>query len=680
MPSAHVSAFLSKFDKVKATGGQHLVVCPGHPDKSPSLAVKEGSDGSILLKCHAGCPTERILAAMGLDASALFEPKDSAPKRTIHAEYSYHDEDGKLLFQAIRYTPKGFSQRRPDGNGWIYNLQGVRRVVYRLPELLGQKAILFVEGEKDADAAWKLGIPATCNPMGAGKWDQSYAHQILKQGAQRVAVIPDNDAPGAAHAVTVTAGLQAVGLEVRLVPLPGVPDHGDLSDYLAIGHSKEDLLALVKASPLADRVDIAPKVQVEPRRFTSLGEQRYVMDIHPEGISLEVNRLRRSSQELTGELIVKVNGHFPNARTFSDGVLNAGDLNFSSVQARSTRAKLLGDRAGDKQADWYGFLEEFVTTVIAHERRGKPAEILADVESEDESAEAWTISGFPLLRQLPQVLFGDSASGKSYFAMWLAGKLAQDGIPVLYADWEFSKSEHKKRLGRLFQPMPKNLLYIRCDHSLKHETDHLLDVIQTNKIQYIICDSIGFAVDGPAESQEGAAGYFRYLRQLRIGSLNVAHIPKQYDDGREAQIFGSIFFKNGARSVWFIERAKENPPGELRFGLYHRKNNVGALLKPKGFKLVFRSERTAIETIDLDTVDELAGNLPVIERMKRALESGAMTLKGIAEEIDAPVPTVRSNYTRHKSAFVKIGNKIGLTEAGARPVEPPHPADSGVEF
>jgi len=660
--------FLSRLQRVKKQAGDKgwLASCPSHgEDKDPSLSVRQ-ADGKILLNCFAGCSADAILSAMNLDASDLFDKADDPPKRTIKAEYSYQDEDGKLLFQAIRFNPKGFSQRRPDGKNWIWNLQGVRRVVYRLPELLGQKSILFVEGEKDADAAWKLGIPATTSPMGAGNWDAAYASQIHKQGVKRVAVIPDNDASGKAHAGAVAASLHALSVDVLMVTLPGVPDKGDLSDYLGAGRTKEELLGLIKATPLWDPSQLPTVVDtpVLPRTFTALGEQKYSLAIQPEGIVLEVNRLRRSSQELVGELLVRVNGYFPNAKTYGEGILQVGDMNFSSTQARTTRAKLLADRAGNKDVDWYGFLEEFVTTVIATERRGKPAEILADVEEEDESSESFTVEGFPLLSQLPQIVFGDSSSGKSYFAMWLAGKLAEQGVNVLYIDWEFSKNEHKKRLASLFPFMPRNLFYVRCEHSLKQEVDHIADLVQKHKIGFGILDSIGFAVDGPAESQEGAAGYFRYLRQLRIGSLSIAHIPKQSDDKREATIFGSAFFKAGARSAWFIDRAKENPQGEIRFGLYHRKNNVGALLQPKGFKLIFRGERTLVESINLKEVDELAAGYPLLDRMKEILIPAPLTMKQLAEELDVTVPAVKTVLARHRSQFIKIGNKVSVGASG----------------
>ena len=658
-----------------------MVCCPAHQDKGPSLAVKDGREG-ILLHCHAGCSAESVLTALNLAPADLFPDKPTSPQRTVVATYDYQDEDGRLLFQVLRYSPKGFAQRRPNGQDWVYNLQGVRRVLYRLPELIGQKAIFWVEGEKDVDAAWKIGIPATCKSGGSGGWEHAYVEQLKRQGVSRLAIIPDNDAPGREHAAIVARACQEAGLTIRMVDLPGVPPGGDLSDYLKAGHSRDDVLGLARAA----QGDILPAVKIEPpaKVFDVLGEQRYRFTT-ASGIVLEVNRLHRSSHELVGELSVHVNGQFSDAKTYGDGVLQVGDLNFSSVQARSTRAKLLTERAGDKSTDWYGYLEEFVTRVIEAERRGKPAEVLADVPEDDpdvaDQLENWTIEGFPLLPQLPQVIFGGAASGKSYFAMWLAGQLAGRDIPVLYADWEFSRQEHRKRLGQLFPVLPTQLLYVRCEHSIRHELDHLLEIVQQHKIRFIVCDSIGFAVEGPAEAQEGATGYFRALRQLRIGSLNIAHPPKLYDDQREATIFGSVFFLCGARSVWYMDRAKENPAGEVRFGLYHRKSNLGALLEPKGYRLLFRSERTLVEPINLKDVDELAAGFPLLDRMKELLKGGPMTAKAIAEELSVTVPQVQGTVGRYRSKFVKVGLKIGIVgSAGDEAPDKEQPHDDETEF
>src|SRR4030095_16983762 len=77
----------------------------------------------------------------------------------IVATYDYTDEAGKLLFQCVRYQPKDFRQRQPDGKGgWIWNLEGVRRVLYRLPEVLKSKTVCVAEGEKDCDNLCALGF------------------------------------------------------------------------------------------------------------------------------------------------------------------------------------------------------------------------------------------------------------------------------------------------------------------------------------------------------------------------------------------------------------------------------------------------------------------------------------------------------------------------------------------
>src|SRR5262249_17562014 len=152
--------------------------CPAHEDRTPSLGVKEGEDGRALIKCQAGCEPEAIVKALGLSMADLFAEADV--ERSIAATYDYHDDDGTLLFQVVRYFPKDFRQRRPDGNGgWIWNMQGVRRVPFHVPQLVAgvieDEPIYIVEGEKDVLAVEAVGGVATCNPMGAGKWRSDYA-------------------------------------------------------------------------------------------------------------------------------------------------------------------------------------------------------------------------------------------------------------------------------------------------------------------------------------------------------------------------------------------------------------------------------------------------------------------------------------------------------------------------
>ena len=159
--------------------------CPAHPDKSPSFSIDRGADGCILMKCHTGCTIDAICAALNITQADLFPPKQTQakPKYNIDKIYDYKDEAGNLLFQAVRgrlanaaqfpnVPRKDFKQRQPDGNGaWIWNLKGVRRVLYRLSELIASDpdaTIWIPEGEKDVDRLRSLGLTATCQPH--GRW------------------------------------------------------------------------------------------------------------------------------------------------------------------------------------------------------------------------------------------------------------------------------------------------------------------------------------------------------------------------------------------------------------------------------------------------------------------------------------------------------------------------------
>src|SRR4030095_13884447 len=248
MPTETLHAFLRHLSSAKKTGDQWLARCPAHDDRTASLAVREGDDGRVLVHCHAGCATDAVLAALGLDDTALFEEAPRT-KATIVETYPYQDVQGRLLYETVRLEPKDFRQRRPDGaGGWIWNLIDVPRVCYRLPDLVDKAAILVVEGEKDANAAWAGGVPATTNVGGVGKWTAAQTAQLVPAHLRREASVPANEGRGGHHAHRGAASLYPAGIDVRIVILPDVPPKGDLSDYL-VSHNKDDLLTLVRQKP-----------------------------------------------------------------------------------------------------------------------------------------------------------------------------------------------------------------------------------------------------------------------------------------------------------------------------------------------------------------------------------------------------------------------------------------------
>jgi 5S rRNA maturation endonuclease (ribonuclease M5) len=245
-----IERVLGQLDKVRRVSDGWTAQCPAHHDRSPSLHVSEGDDGRVLLNCFATCTFDDVIGALGLDVADLFDD-DRKRRMNILAEYDYVDENGELLYQAVRLSPKDFRQRRPDGNGgWSWKLDGVRRVLYRLPDVLeGAKAgrwIFVVEGEKDADRLRELGFVATCNPGGAGKWRQEFADAL--EGA-KVAVLPDADTPGLDHAEAIAKSLKGAQTIKWVDLMEDVPEKGDVSDWLDAGHDPAELRELIEQAP-----------------------------------------------------------------------------------------------------------------------------------------------------------------------------------------------------------------------------------------------------------------------------------------------------------------------------------------------------------------------------------------------------------------------------------------------
>ena len=244
-----IKRILDKLEGVRSNEKGWQAKCPAHDDAIASLSAGVGEDGRVLLHCHAGCNVADICEAIGLEKKDLF-PRDrnekSSVSRRIVATYDYRDEQGDLLFQAVRQEPKKFFQRRPNGSGgWCNNLKEVRRVLYRLSELQSADPAQFVhivEGEKDANRLAELGLVATTNPQGAGKWRNEYSDVLAGRG---VTIIPDNDDAGRKHAQAVARSLSGKANSVKIVQLPDLPPKGDISDWLDRGGTVEELLRLV---------------------------------------------------------------------------------------------------------------------------------------------------------------------------------------------------------------------------------------------------------------------------------------------------------------------------------------------------------------------------------------------------------------------------------------------------
>jgi RecA-family ATPase len=222
----------------------------------------------------------------GKDHTAAVEAR-----RVCVAIYDYHDEDGTLLFAIERHeyrNPDGsfvfkngkhkkqFKQKRPDPDHpgkWIGNVDGVRVVPYRLPEVIegigNDYSIAIVEGEAKADLLWSWNIPATCNAMGAGKWKPEHS-EFLRDAD--VVIIPDNDDLGRDHADIVGQSLQGIAKSVRVLELPVGPKQ-DIVDWAKQGGTVEQLYDLSQREAKPWKPRTKPEQQAANEEIKKPAEQ-----------------------------------------------------------------------------------------------------------------------------------------------------------------------------------------------------------------------------------------------------------------------------------------------------------------------------------------------------------------------------------------------------------------------
>ena len=219
------------------SGSCWMAKCPAHDDRNPSLSIAE-VDGKVLLHCHAGCTQRDVLDE--LRARGLWGPECSENRRIV-AEYDYTDEHGNRLYQVVRYQPKDFKQRRPDGcGGWTWR-KAERQVLYHLPEVLKAPIVFVVEGERDVETLRDYGFVATTNAGGAkAHWAPQFT-EALKDRA--VILIPDNDAPGRKRVRDIAGAL--LGKVARLVVLELEGGAKDATEWFGQGHSELELIALI---------------------------------------------------------------------------------------------------------------------------------------------------------------------------------------------------------------------------------------------------------------------------------------------------------------------------------------------------------------------------------------------------------------------------------------------------
>jgi putative DNA primase/helicase len=254
--------------------------CPAHDDRQPSLSVAEGGDGRVIVYCHAGCELESICHSVGWEQSDLFPEGASSGPSQPTAVYSFCDENGDVLYQEVRMPPKRFLMRRPTetgGDSWTWDLRGVRRVPYRLPDLRrareAGKTVMFVEGPKDADRLVSEGFDATTVVGGAKGWRPEYVDYLRDVN---LVICADHDEPGWQFVHTIAEAMRGKAASVKVLDLftdsPIEAKHGlDVSDWFDRGGSAGVLQSIIAMTPEWQAPGPDPEPVTSLLKFVDIG-------------------------------------------------------------------------------------------------------------------------------------------------------------------------------------------------------------------------------------------------------------------------------------------------------------------------------------------------------------------------------------------------------------------------
>jgi len=286
---------LSKLPDAKKNGKGWSARCPAHDDRRPSLSISQGDDGRALVNCFSGCTVDAICAAMGLRVADLMPTDDRLPtkptkvngkppttyqtaeaaiealerqhgKRSVH--WTYRDANGDPVGVIVRWDKADGKEIRPvalRGDQWVIGGMPEPRPLYCLPDLAGASRVYICEGEKSADAARTIELVTTTSAHGSQSPNKT---DWTPLAGKQCVILPDNDEPGDKYADAVGAILAKLtpAPVVKLVELPGLPDHGDIVDWV-------DAHDAVEAETLRERIE-GMADEAEPIRIRAAPRER----------------------------------------------------------------------------------------------------------------------------------------------------------------------------------------------------------------------------------------------------------------------------------------------------------------------------------------------------------------------------------------------------------------------
>ncbi|MFC1980259.1 AAA family ATPase [Chloroflexota bacterium] len=382
--------------------------------------------------------------------------------------------------------------------------------------------------------------------------------------------------------------------------------------------------------------------------------------------------LRVVAERYTDDAYAELSFYSVNGK--DESLLHTTRANLLATPTMTSLAKRL--EKNSQEILWTDVLTYITGKTMEIARRGEPA--IEIWPSEDDTLEVEYLLKPLIYLNHPAVIFGEYGSLKSLCSLATAYVVqlpfhdnnlglitAKESTRCLYLDYEDDPSSFRKRWSALERGFGKGampILYRRMTGTLSDSIEQLQRIIHDKNIGLIIVDSLGPAARGNLNDPEPAIKYHAALRQLGVTSLTLAHTSKDQFTKKKT-IFGSVFFTNLARSVWECKAEQETGEDEAIISLKHTKANLSRLHSPLGYKFTFTDNNITVVKVDLRDTG-LSEELPLSLRIMDLLRGGPMTVKKIAEVLEANEASVRTitNRLSKKGHLIKVGESWGLKQ------------------
>ena len=405
----------------------------------------------------------------------------------------------------------------------------------------------------------------------------------------------------------------------------------------------------------------------------------YTLVWEQEGVGIRLDRLMEDSKfSVTGEVLVRLAGrHIHQAR-----------MNLTSTRGRADVVRQCKSRNAAEHIDWDSFIEEAAMVVLERFRAGAES---IDFTSYTPPPKSKFLFPPYLLDGEANLFYGPGGSGKSYLAAYICahvskGYMDDEGFEVpkakvLYLDYETGPEEIYNRLKTVQQGLKMDIvpevIYHPSAHPLASEVEKLQRLVVEHDIDMAVIDSVGYACGGEPETANNAINYYNALRQLQITTLSIGHIAK---DKSSTSPFGSVYWINGARSIWEVVRSQEAGANHFDVGILHRKINNGPLEMPQAYRIAFENEAVYFAPTDVKFIGEAEEKMPIKERIMFLLqEHEALEVKDISSMLERSEGTIRKTLHRN-DAFSQFKSPDGPTLWSLKQTLPPGTFDDEDEF